>query len=505
MAGGHRSPDVPREEVYSSVVSMEAVRIGFVLARLNNLLVCAGDVGNAFLYGETREKVYVVAGPEFGTEHQGKRMLFVKSCYGLKSSSARFHEHLSEHVKGLGFKPSKADPDLWMKKCEDGHYEYLARYVDDVIAFSRDPMKIMEELQRIYIMKGVGNPQYYLGGDVEELDESWHKQGIYTAFSAETYIRNCVPRMEKMCEREFKIRPIPMDPEYHPELDISPMCTPESLSKYRSLIGCANWIITLGRFDISFAVSSLARYQLAAREGHFLALTRLFGYLKKHAKGRIIIDTNPLPPIRKEAKYSDGHSWTEFYEDCTEQLPYDMPISDGKEISLTCFADADHARDKVTCRSVTGILLLLNNTPIYWTSRRQKTVETSTYGSEMVAARTAVDVIIEFRYKLRMLGVPVETKSILVGDNLSVVVNTTLPSSQLKKKHQACNYHRVREAIAAGFITFGHIDTNKNVADICTKPLPGPLFHQLLSQYMFRKPDSLLAATMKAPNTRVPL
>jgi hypothetical protein len=344
-------------------------------------------------------------------------------------------------------------------------------------------------------MKGVGNPQYYLGGDVEELDESWHQQGIYTAFSAETYIKNCVPRMERMCAREFKGRSIPMDTEYHPEVDESALCDPETLSKYRSLIGCANWIITLGRFDIAYAVSSLSRYQLAAREGHFQALMRLFGYLKKYQKGRLIIDVNPKPPIRDIAKFSDGHSWTEFYEDCEEAIPYDMPLSDGKEVTLTCFVDADHARDKVSCRSVTGILLLLNNTPIYWVSRRQKTVETSTYGSEMVAARTAVDILVEFRYKLRMLGIPIETKSILVGDNLSVIVNTTLPSSQLKKKHQACNYHRVREAIAAGFIAFGHVDTEQNVADICTKPLPGPLFHKLLSQYLFRKSDSLNRAT----------
>ena len=57
---------------------------------------------------------------------------------------------------------------------------------------------------------------------------------------------------------------------------------------------------------------------------------------------------------------------------------------------------------------------------------------------------------------------------------MSVVVNTTIPSSNLKKKHQACNYHRVREAIASRiltFVTFGNIDSERNVADICTKPL----------------------------------
>ena len=88
VAGGHRTPDVPREEVFSGVVSMEAVRLGFILAHLNNLLVCAGDIGNAFLNGKTREKVYIIAGPEFGPELEGKRLLIDKSLYGLKTSAA---------------------------------------------------------------------------------------------------------------------------------------------------------------------------------------------------------------------------------------------------------------------------------------------------------------------------------------------------------------------------------------------------------------------------------
>ena len=81
-----------------------------------------------------------------------------KSLYGLKSSSARFHEHLSVTLRKLGFKPSRADFDLWIKKVGN-HYEYIAPYVDDIIAFSKDPMKIMMELQKIYKMKGVGKPQ----------------------------------------------------------------------------------------------------------------------------------------------------------------------------------------------------------------------------------------------------------------------------------------------------------------------------------------------------------
>ena len=85
----------------------------------------------------------------------------------------------------MGYKPSKADPNSWFKEVGD-HYEYVARFVDDVISFSMDPMAVMKDLEKHYIMKGVGKPWYYLGEDVLELGEEWNKEGIYTVFSAET-------------------------------------------------------------------------------------------------------------------------------------------------------------------------------------------------------------------------------------------------------------------------------------------------------------------------------
>ena len=488
VAGGHRAPKQPKDDIFSSVVTMEAVRMGFLLAEMQDLLVCAGDVGNAFLYGKTKEKVYIIAGPEFGPELEGKRLIIDRSIYGLSSSSARFHENLSVKMRKMGFLPSKADPDLWIKRLKDGTYEYVARYVDDVIAFSKNPMAIMEELKKHYVMKGVGKPQYYLGGDVVDLPEEWKTENISTAFSAKTYIRNCIPKLASMIGKErFKKYSTPFSDVYHPELDTSDLCDAARTSMYKSLIGSANWIVTLGRFDIAYAVSTLSRYCMAPREGHFQAMERVMGYLAQYDGGKLIVDTKEAP-IRSKATFNLGHNWIEFYPDACEELPYDMPVPHGPKAQLTCYVDADHARDKVTCRSVTGIVLLINNTPIYWMSKRQKTVETSTYGSELVAARIAVDLLIEMRYKIRMLGVPLEDTSVMVGDNMSVVVNTTLPSSSLKKKHLACAYHRVKEAIAAGFISFGHIPTQLNLADICTKPLPSASFHGLLANYMFRRP-----------------
>ena len=163
VAGGDRTPDVPPEEVYSGVVSMDTIRMAFNLASMNNLDVCASDISTAFLYGKTREKVYVVAGQEFG-KHAGKGMIIDRGLYALKTSLVRFHENLSSKLQRMGFTPSKTDFDLWVRPKQD-HYECMATYVDDILAFSHDPMSIIEEICKDYMLKGVGKPEYYLGGN----------------------------------------------------------------------------------------------------------------------------------------------------------------------------------------------------------------------------------------------------------------------------------------------------------------------------------------------------
>ena len=222
----------------------------------------------------------MIAGLEFGPNLAGKRMIIFKSLYGLKTSSARFHEHLSEKLKRMGYVPSKAYLDLWIKKNGD-NYEFIARFVDDVISFSKDPISVMNELKKTYVMKAVGTPEYYLGGNVIQLGEDWEKEGISTALSAETYITNVVEKLAKMVGvTEFsKSYKTPMADEYHAEMDETEMCTPLEASKYRSLIGSANWVVALGRFDIAYATSTLARYSTLPRKGHYKAAQRIFGYL----------------------------------------------------------------------------------------------------------------------------------------------------------------------------------------------------------------------------------
>ena len=96
-------------------------------------------------------------------------------------------------------------------------------------------------------------------------------------------------------------------------------------------------------------------------------------------------------------------------------------------------------------------------------------METATYGSEFVAAKTATEQIMDLRYTLRYLGVPIKSKSYMFGDNRSVVTSASLPHSTLSKRHNIQAFHRVREAIAAKIIDFHWIQSEYNLSDMLSK------------------------------------
>jgi hypothetical protein len=81
--------------------------------------------------------------------------------------------------------------------------------------------------------------------------------------------------------------------------------------------------------------------------------------------------------------------------DAEEEISNDLPVSKGPNVRMTVYVDADHAHDLVTRRSITGTLMMLNNTPIKWVSKHQTTVEASTYGSELLASRIATELILD--------------------------------------------------------------------------------------------------------------
>ena len=140
-------------------------------------------------------------------------------------------------------------------------------------------------------------------------------------------------------------------------------------------------------------------------------------------------------------------------------------------MTTTAFVDASHAANKVTRRSHSGYIIFVNRAPVMWYSKRQNTVESSTFSSEFIALKVCMEAIQALRFKLRMFGVPVDESTRVFCDNESVVNNTSKIESTLNKKHNSISYHYVRWCVAAGIACIGWIASGENLSDAMTKRL----------------------------------
>jgi hypothetical protein len=461
VADGHLT-DIPLDSVYSGVVSLRGLRTLLFIAELNDLRTWATDVGNAYLEAKTKEKVYVIAGSEFG-DLEGHVLVIIKALYGLRTSGLRWHERFADCLREMDFFQSKAEADIWMRKRND-KYEYIGVYVDDLAIIAHDPKEITDILVNKYKfkLKGTGPITYHLGMDV-------YRDNTGTlCISPKKYIEKMIASYEQF----FGSKPSqkyssPLEKGDHPEFDTSDYLDDTETQRFQSLIGAMQWAISIGRFDIITAVMTLSSFRAMPRQGHMDRAKRIYGYLAKmkDAVIRIRVDEPDLSGLAEQ-----DFDWSNsVYGDVKEIIASDKPEALGNCVTLVHYYDANLYHDLTTGRSVTGVLHLFNKTPIEWYSKKQATVETATYGSEFIAARTCVDQIIDLRTYLRYLGVPIREYSYVFGDNKTVVDGATIPHAKLHKRHNALSFHRVREAMASRFMKMFHIPGEYNPADILSK------------------------------------
>jgi len=481
VGNGKVTKGPPEAEIWSGVVSTDAVRTALFLGKLNGQKILVADISSTYIMADTKEKMYTKLGPEFG-EWAGKTVRDKKALYGLIGSCAQFHKHLCAQLHKLGFVPSMADSYLWMRDAGD-HYEYVAKYNDDLLIISKDPKSILNKMKKPegpYEFKGVGSPNYYPGGDVKIRYNGECIEEL--ALSASTYIDRICDKIETLMWWKLKGSMNPMECNYHAEIDDSDFLTGDDISLYRMMVESLNWLVTLGRYDIHYAVSTLARHMMIPREGHMHVMKKLFGYLVVNKRFSINFDT-------KEPDFSqhkiEEYDWFPLYGNIKEEMHHGMPIPKGKSVVTSGFSNSSHASCLVIRRSTTCVYVFVNGTIIKWYSKRQNTCETSTFSSEVVVGRIAVDMAVELRYNLRMLGTQVKGPTVLFGDNKSMATNTSLPHSTLKKRNQASNYHRVQEAVASKTVSIVHVDTKYNLSDMGTKPLNGPTHQFLLKNQSF--------------------
>ena len=158
-------------------------------------------------------------------------------------------------------------------------------------------------------------------------------------------------------------------------------------------------------------------------------------YLDNHPENVLTLDPQEFflsEDLRQDAA-EKGRAMASLYVDAKEEIPPNAPEPCGCPVQVNCFVDSDHAGDRITRRSHTGIIAYVNKAPISWFSKRQNTVESSTFGSEFVALRIASEQLIALRYKLRMFGIPVIGPANVFCDNESVYRYVSFAESTLKR------------------------------------------------------------------------
>jgi hypothetical protein len=343
----------------------------------------------------------------------------------------------------LGYELSRGDPDVWFraatKETKEENYEYLFVYTDDILAIGVDPNHVLTSLNKYFALKpdSIHPPDDYLS---TKLKETVLPNGVKArGQSSSHYIHNAVAFLESwMKNREYKLpRKAPT-----PEVDVTEVLNSEEANYYQSLVGVLRWIIEIGRIDITTEVSMLASHMAMPRKGHLYAVFRLFAYLKAKHKSRLIFD--PTYPRIHDVKFKADQDWEPFYGKVSEAIPPNAPKPRGRSVVLRLFGDNDHTGSLVTRRSRTGFIQMVKRAIVNVHSKTKVLVEGSTFGSEFVAEKAAMEANRALRYKLRTMGVSINGPTYTCCDSMS---NTSAPESMLKKKSNSIAYHAVRETV----------------------------------------------------------
>ncbi|KAI2490433.1 Reverse transcriptase (RNA-dependent DNA polymerase) [Fragilaria crotonensis] len=195
------------ESVYlnpSAKHSIRSIRIAFLIAALNDLDILSADISGAYLNANAAEKVYTIAGKEFGSDKEGRVVVITRALYGLRSSGKAWRDHMAATLRDHGYTSCKADPDVWMKPRTkpDGfrYWSYILVYTDDILIVDHEPKVSMDYLASCYTLKpgSVKEPDTYLGSQVSKfyIEGAEDPEKPRWAMSSEAYVKQAVSDVE---------------------------------------------------------------------------------------------------------------------------------------------------------------------------------------------------------------------------------------------------------------------------------------------------------------------
>ena len=422
VALGHRQEyGIDYEETFAPVAKMTTVRTILAIAASKSWSLQQFDVKNAFLHGDLKEEIYMMPPPGLFSSSTKEVCKLNRSLYGLKQAPRAWFEKFRSTLLQFNLVQSQYDSSLFLRTTATGIVILLV-YVDDIVITGNDSLliaQLQQHLQESFHMKNLGNLTYFLGLEV-------HRDSSGIFLHQHKYTQDLI-QLAGLQESSSIDTPLEVNVKYHAD-EGEPLSDP---LLYRQLVGSLNYLTTT-QPDLSFAVQQVSQFMHSPRHLHMAVVRRIIRYLK-------------------------GTSSRGLF------------FSAGSSLQLAGYSDADWAGCPNTRRSITGWCMFLGSSLISWKSKKQDRVSKSSTESEYRAMSAACSEITWLRGLLAELSFPQSNPTSLHADNTSAIQIATNPVYHERTKHIEVDCHYIREAVDTQLLSFPHVPTTLQVADLFTK------------------------------------
>ena len=406
-------------ETFAPTVRRESLRIYLALCLMLNLFIHQVDIVGAYLeslLSDNELPIFMKLPPgirDLRQVREGLTCRLLRSLYGLKQSGRLWNQNVIAFYKSIGFIQLNGDPSILIRRVDD-EISIVSVYVDDFLLASNTMATLnalKASLAREYDTKDLGEVETIIGWQIHRDPAAGTMKIDQSAF-----VRDLVLE-EGLTDCNANVIPMKAgsaidmsDPEDYEEVD---------LHTYQRLIGKLMYLSCGTRPDIAFAVGQLSRHNADPRKGHLRAAKRVVRYLK----GTIEMGLT-------------------FGQESGERPPRD-PLPYG----LVGYADSNFAGDPEDRKSVMGYCFFLNGAVVSWSSKKQRTVSTSTTEAEYIALGHAAREAVWIRRFINEMNLEAVENLTLYGDNEMSIALTKNAESQHQTKHIDVQYHYIRELV----------------------------------------------------------
>jgi len=428
IQGFHQIYGLDYLETFAPVAKLSSIRLILAIAAMMDWEIHQADVDTAYLQAEVEEEIYM-SQPEgyvkFGPNGERLVCRLVRSLYGLKQAGRNWNQLIDKFLKALGFVPSSADPCVYVKRDSDGGVTIIVLYVDDliIVGSSIDLVNVFKKsIAAQFKIKDLGELKWVLGVEVRR-----NRQERTLELHQSSYV-------DQLLERHGMdgCNPVttPMDGVLR---GVDDGCRDE---EYMRMVGGLMYGAMVTRPDIAYSVSVLGRHLNASGPDHITAGKRVLRYLKG-----------------------------------SKELGIKFGGSGNQKVELVGYVDADWGGDPDSRKSTTGFVFTVGGGAISWGSKLQGSVSLSSAEAEFVAACTATQEALYLRQLMKDVGFAQPKATVIYEDNMAAIALAENPVHHQRTKHIDIKYKFIRDEVKKGKFKLVHIPTDRQLADLFTKPL----------------------------------